>query len=226
MACPEKMRAKEIAEMAIRLMSVDDHPLIKVGLKGLFDTQEDFDLVTHCSEAKLALGLVREHKPDIVILDIKMPGMDGLVLARQIIAETCPPWIVLYAAEIGEEQMLEAIRIGVRGIVLKEMPPQLLLQCIRKVYTGEKWIERRSTSLTLEHMLRREAGARNIASVLTQREVLILKKVSTGLRNKEIATELFISEGTVKVHLHNIYEKIGVDGRLALLNYAREQGLL
>ena len=212
--------------MAIRLMSIDDHPLIQFGLRDLFKQQEDFELVAHCSEADKAVEFTRLHKPDIVILDINMPRMDGIAVARAILAEKRPPRIVIYAAVIEEEQMLEAVRAGVYGIVLKEMAPQLLVQCIRKVHAGEKWLERHSARLTLENMLRREAGARSIATLMTKREIAILRMVADGSRNKEIANALFISEGTVKVHLHNIYEKIGVGSRLALLSYAREKGLL
>ena len=211
--------------MTIRIMSVDDHPLIQFGLESLFKEQEDFELVTHCTDAKKAMELARQHQPDIVILDINMPDQDGLAIARAMLDEKLPAKIIIYAAEIEEEQMLEAIRAGVYGIVLKEMAPQLLVQCIRKVYGGEKWIERRTARLTLENMLRREAGARSIASLITKRENAILRMVANGARNKDVANALFISEGTVKVHLHNIYEKLGVDSRLALLRYAKDKGL-
>jgi len=211
--------------VAIRLLSIDDHPVILVGLEGLFQQQPDFELVAHCTEAKKALELVRLHQPDIVILDIKMPGTDGLTLAREMLTEKQAPRIVVYTAEMDENQMLEAIRIGVHGIVLKEMAPQLLVQCIRTVYGGEKWFERHSARLTLENILRRETGAREIAALITKRESAILRMVANGSRNKEIANTLYISEGTVKVHLHNMYEKLGVDSRLALLRYAQDKKL-
>ena len=211
--------------MTIRLMSVDNHPIIHLGLESLFKQQEDFELVAHCAEGQKALEFARLHQPDIVILDIKMSEVDGLLVAPGMLAENRPPRIVVYTAAIDEEQMLEAIRTGVHGIVLKEMSPQLLVQCIRKVYAGEKWIERRSAKLTLENMLRREAGARSIATLITKREITVLRMVANGSRNKEIANVLFISEGTVKVHLHNIYEKLGVNSRLALLRYTQDKGL-
>jgi DNA-binding NarL/FixJ family response regulator len=211
--------------VTIRLMSVDNHPIIHLGLESLFKQQEDFELVAHCTEGQKALEFARLHQPDIVILDIKMSEVDGLLVARGMLAEDRPPRIVVYTAAIDEEQMLEAIRAGVHGIVLKEMSPQLLVQCIRKVYAGEKWIERRSAKLTLENMLRREAGARSIATLITKREITVLRMVANGSRNKEIANVLFISEGTVKVHLHNIYEKLGVNSRLALLRYTQDKGL-
>jgi DNA-binding NarL/FixJ family response regulator len=212
--------------VAIRLMAVDDHPLILYGLESFLKLNKDFDVVALCSDTTKALELVRAHQPDIVILDIKLPGTDGLTIARAMLAEDNAPRIVIFAAEISEEQMLEAIRAGVYGIVLKEMAPQLLVQCLHKVYAGEKWLERRSARLSLENMLRREAGAREIAVLLTQRESIVLRMVANGMRNKEIANEIFISEGTVKVHLHNIYNKLGVDSRMGLLRYAQEKAIL
>jgi DNA-binding NarL/FixJ family response regulator len=212
--------------VTIRILPVDFHPIIHLGLESLFKQQEDLELVACCSEGQKALEFVRQHQPDIVILDINMPDVDGLAVVRAILAEKRPPRIVIYVAAIDEEQMLEAIRAGVQGIVLKEMAPQLLVQCVRKVYAGEQWLERRSAKMTLENMLRREAGARSIAALITKRESSILRMVVKGARNKDVANALFISEGTVKVHLHNIYEKLGVDSRLALLRYAQDKGML
>jgi DNA-binding NarL/FixJ family response regulator len=127
---------------------------------------------------------------------------------------------------LDEHEALKALRLGVGGIVLKEMEPQLLVQCVRKVHAGGQWLERHSTSRVLDRLLQREAGARELAGVLTPREREILRLVAGGLQNKAIAKELFISEGTVKIHLHNIYEKLRLDGRLALLRYAQEKGLV
>jgi DNA-binding NarL/FixJ family response regulator len=133
---------------------------------------------------------------------------------------------VLFTAELDEEQMLEAVHAGVQGIVLKEMKSQLLVQCIRKVHAGERWLDRRSTGVAIEKMLQREAGAYEIAAITTPREIQIIRLTAQGLHNKEIAAKLCISEGTVKVHLHNIYDKLHLNGRLALLCYAREKGLV
>jgi DNA-binding NarL/FixJ family response regulator len=122
--------------------------------------------------------------------------------------------------------MLEAIRLGVRGIVLKEMPPRLLVECVRAVHAGKHWLEKNIANRAIETMLRREAGARDLEGLLTDREIEITCAVANGLRNKVIADRLNISEGTVKVHLHNIYQKLELDGRLALTVYARTKGLV
>jgi len=212
--------------MPIRLIVADDHPLVLDGVENLFRLEEDFQLLARCTDGIETLKAVRQHRPDVVILDIRMPGKDGLTIAREMLAEKLPTRVVLLTAELEDDQLLEAIRSGVRGIVLKEMAPQLLVQCVRKVHAGEQWLDRRSTMVNLEKMLRREAAAREIATLITPREINILKMVAQGLKNKEIASSLFISEGTVKVHLHNICEKLHLKGRLALLHYAREKGLI
>ena len=212
--------------MPIRLVVADDHPLVLDGVENLFRLEEDFQLIAKCTDGIETMQAVRSHRPDVVILDIRMPGKDGLTIAREMLAEKLPTRVVLLTAELEDDQLLEAVRSGVRGIVLKEMAPQLLVQCVRKVHAGEQWIERCSTALNLEKMLRREAAAREIEALITPREISIVKMVAQGLKNKEIAGKLFITEGTVKVHLHNIFEKLQVKGRLALLHYAQEKGLL
>lgn len=213
-------------DMSITLVLADDHPLILNGLTNLFLLEEDLEVLESCTNGVDALQAVRMCQPDVVILDISMSGMSGLEVCRKVREDNLPTRLVLLTASLKEEEMAEAVQLGVQGIVLKEMAPQFLIQCIRKVHAGEQWVERRSTRQTLEKMLRREAGAREVAALLTPREIDLVRLVATGLRNKEIADKLFISEGTVKVHLHNIYEKLKIDGRMALLRYAQEKGLI
>jgi DNA-binding NarL/FixJ family response regulator len=212
--------------MPIRLVLADDHHFILDGLESLFRLEEDFQVVSRCTNGEETLKAVRQHRPDILILDIRMPRKDGLAIAREIQSEGLPTRIVLLTAELDEDQLLEAVRLGIQGIVLKEMAPQLLVQCIHKVHSGGQWLERNSTQLALEKMLKRSAGTREMANLLTAREIDLIRMIAKGLRNKEIADRLFISEGTVKVHLHHIYEKLGIDGRLALLRFAQDKGLV
>jgi DNA-binding NarL/FixJ family response regulator len=204
----------------------DDHPLILNGLENLFRPEKDLEVLARCTDGIETLKAVRKHRPDILVLDIRMPGKDGLEVAREMWKEKLPTRIVLLTAVLDERELLEAIKLGVQGIVLKEMAPSMLLSCIRKVHAGEQWIELRSAAQALEKMLRREAGTREIAAKLTPQELTIVRMVAGGLRNKEIADKIHISEGTVKVHLHNIYEKLHVNSRLALLRYAQEKGLV
>ncbi|HZS34692.1 MAG TPA: response regulator transcription factor [Methylomirabilota bacterium] len=212
--------------MPASLVLADDHPIVLDGLERLFTGQADLAVVARCVDGTEALRAVREHRPDVLVLDVRMPGLDGFAILRELRREALPTRVVLLSAELDEDQVLEAMRLGVRGVVLKEMAPRMLVECVRKVVAGEQWIERRSLGRALDRMLRREAGLREVAALLTAREIEIVRLVAEGLRNQAIAERLHISEGTVKVHLHNIYEKLGVDSRVALTVYAREKGLV
>jgi DNA-binding NarL/FixJ family response regulator len=211
--------------MPITLVLADDHPIFLNGLEDIFRSEPDFKVVARCAEGQAALRAVRQLKPDILILDLRMPKMDGLGVLREMQKEKLSTRVVVLTAAPDENELLEAIRLGVHGVVLKEMAPRLLIQCIRKVTAGEQWLEKRSVSLALERLLKREAAARQIAKILTPREIEIVRMVAEGLRNKVIAERLYLSEGTIKVHLHNIYEKVRVNSRLELARYARDQGL-
>jgi DNA-binding NarL/FixJ family response regulator len=212
--------------MAITLIVADDHPLILNGIENLFRLEKDLRIVARCLDGEATLKAVRKHKPDILVLDIRMPGMDGLGVLRQLRKEKLPTRVVILAAALDEEELAEAVRLGVRGLVLKELAPKLLVQCVRQVRAGDLWLEKRLVSRALEKLLQREAGRQGAAEVLTPREIGIVKQVAAGLRNTEIATRLFISEGTVKMHLHNIYQKLGLDSRFKLTRYAQEKGLV
>lgn len=212
--------------MAIRLVLADDHPLILEALANLFRREDGFEVVAVCMDGEGALRAVRQHRPDILILDLRMPGKSGLDVLREMAGERLPTRTVLLTAIIEDGEMLEAIRLGVGGVVLKEMASASVVQCVRKVHAGEPWLEKRSVSRALEKLLRREDGAREAAGLLTPRELEMVRMIGRGLRNKEIASQLAISEQTVKVHLSRIYAKLGVDGRLALLRYAEDKGLL
>jgi DNA-binding NarL/FixJ family response regulator len=133
---------------------------------------------------------------------------------------------VLLTAAVGDDEVVEAMKLGAVGLVLKEASPQTLLDGIRRVHRGEQWIERETVTRAFKRVLTREAAVSEAEATLTPREIEIVRMVSRGLRNKVIAERLAISEGTVKVHLHNIYEKFGVDGRLELVLCAQEKGLV
>jgi two-component system nitrate/nitrite response regulator NarL len=212
--------------MPIGLVLADDHPIVLDGLDHLFRQEEDFKVLARCRDGEETLQAVRKHHPDVLILDLRMPGKDGLAVLREVRKEKLATRVVLLTAEMSDAEALEAIRLRVNGVVLKEMAPQLLVKCIRKVHAGGQWWEKRSLGRAMETMLRREAGEREIAGVLTPRELQIVRLVASGLHNKEIADKLGISEGTVKIHLHHIYEKLHVDGRLELTLYAQDKGLV
>jgi len=210
----------------VTVVLADDHPLMRKALNDLLSSERDFTVLAQCANGDEALRAVRAHRPDILVLDLRMPGRDGLSVMREMKAEKLPTRVVLLAASLDDEEMLEASRLGVRGVVLKEMTPRLLVQCIRKVHAGEPWLERRTAARAFETLLRREAGAREIGKVLTPREIEIARMAAMGLRNKAIGDRMSISEGTVKTHLHNIYEKVHVQSRAELVLYCREKGIV
>ena len=212
--------------MSIRLILADDHPPILQGLTLLLRQEPDFEVLAGCRNGEETLQAVRQFQPDVLILDILMPGKDGLAVLRELRQLEIPTRVILLTAAIDEDNLLEAMRLGVGGVVLKEMAVPLLIQCVRKVYAGDQWLERHSIARAMEKMLRRESGTREVAQLLTSRELEIVRLAASGLRNKEIANKLAISEGTVKIHLHRSYEKLHVDSRIALLRYAQTKGLV
>jgi two-component system nitrate/nitrite response regulator NarL len=212
--------------MSIRVVLVDDHPIVLQGLQHLFERQADFEVVSCCEDAASAIEAVRAQHPDVLVLDLRMRGANGLDVLRTMSNERIPCRTVLLTAAITEDQVLEAVKLGAAGLVLKESPPDTLVSCVRRVHQGEKWIDEDTVSRALRSALDREAAAREASLTLTPREIEIVRMVARGLRNKAIAERLSISEGTVKVHLHNIYEKFGVDGRLELVLCAQQKGLI
>jgi DNA-binding NarL/FixJ family response regulator len=212
--------------MPIRIVLADDHTMVLQGLELLLRQEPDFQVLACCRNGDETLRAVRQYRPDILILDLAIPGKDGLAVLRELHHEELPTRVVLLTAALDEDDTLEALRLGVGGVVLKEMTVPLLIQCVRKVHAGDLWLEKRSISRALDKMLRREAGAREMAKVLTPREIEVIRLVANGMRNKEIAQRLAISEGTVKIHLHRSYEKLHVDNRLELLRYAQAKGLV
>jgi DNA-binding NarL/FixJ family response regulator len=212
--------------MSIRLVLADDHPPILQGLTLLLRQEPDLEVLAVCRDGEETLQAVRQFQPDVLILDILMPGKDGLAVLRELRQLEISTRVILLTAAIDEDNLLEAMRLGVGGVVLKEMAVPLLIQCVRKVHAGDQWLERHSIGRAMEKMLRREAGTREVAKLLTPRELEIVRLAASGLRNKEIAGKLAISEGTVKIHLHRSYEKLHVDSRIALLRYAQTKGLV
>jgi DNA-binding NarL/FixJ family response regulator len=209
----------------IRLVIADDHALVLKGLQALFATEPGLAVVAACATGEQTIRAVRQLHPDVLVLDLRMRSLDGLAVLKILNAQSIRPRTVLLAAEIDDDQTLEAVRLGVAAVVLKEMAPHLLIECIRKVHAGERWVERQSVGRALEGMLRREAGLRDLRQALTNRELDTVRMIVLGLRNAEIARRLSVSEGTVKSHLHHIYEKLGVKGRMSLLLLAQQKGL-
>ncbi len=210
----------------IKLVVADDHPIVLQGLRHLFERQSDFVVAACCADGHSAIDAVRAHQADIVVLDLRMPGSSGLDALRLLAGQQLPCRAVLLTATITQDQVVEAVKLGARGLVLKESSPETLLSCIRRVHQGEQWIDRDTVTRAFRTVLDRESATREASETLTAREIEIVRMIGQGMRNRVIAAQLSISEGTVKVHLHNIYEKIGVDGRLELVLFAQQKGLI
>lgn len=211
--------------MTIRTVIADDHPLVLDGLEQLFRVEPDITVVARCRDVDETLRALRAHTPDVLVLDLLMPGGGGLELLRALSYGPSATRIVLLTAVIDDDQLLEAIRLGVHGVVLKDMAPQLLVDAVREIHRGAQWLEQGLGGRALRRLLTREQRASRSASLLSPREREIVRMVASGLRNRAIAEKLGIGEGTVKVHVHHIYEKLDVNGRVELVLYARDNGL-
>jgi len=208
-----------------RVVLADSHPIVLDALDRLFGAAPDFRVAARCGTTAETLAAVREHRPDLVVVEPTLPGADRTSIVHLLRREKSTAHIVLFAAALGDGEALEALRLGVRGMVLKEQDPQQLLQCARKVLAGGHWIEKNAASQALEMLLRREAGVRELRTVLTPRELDLVRMVCDGLGNEAVAERLAISRGTVKVHLHHIYRKLRIRGRVELILYAQRHQL-
>ena len=208
----------------IRLVLADDHPIVLAGLERLFSLEPDFEIVARALNGDEALRFVRHFRPDILLLDLRMPGKDGLTVLREMIGEQLPTRAVVLTAVDGDD-VLEAIQLGVRGLVLKDMAPKLLVRCIREVHAGGKWLDRDSATHAVDKLLTREIGMQAFARTLTPRELEVACMTAKGMPNKAVADKLSITEGTTKLHLHHVYQKLNVDGRMGLMRYLQSRGL-
>ena len=209
----------------IRLILADDHSIVLDGLRRLFESEPDFEVVATCADGAAALDAVRSKTCDVLVLDLKMPGKTGLEVLQAMSDEHVPCRTVLLTAALKDDEVVQALKLGAMGVVLKESEPGALLECVRRVQQGEQWIDRETLSRAFGRVMMRASATREASRNLTPRELEIVRMIAQGLRNKAVAERLSISEGTVKIHLHNIYEKLGVDGRLELVLFAQEKGL-
>ena len=219
-------RGGRASSARIRLVLADEHPIVLDGLGSLFRAQPDIRLMARCATSGETLSAVRVHRPHVLVLDPHLPGLHGVTILHRLQRDHTDTSVVLFVASLTDEDAIEALRLGVRGMVLKEQAPQQLVHCVRKVHAGEQWIEKTAIGHVLATLLRREAGARAAATVLTPRELEIVRMVAHGLGNETMAQRLEISPGTVKVHLHHVYRKLKLAGRVELVLYAREKQLL
>ena len=213
------------APAPISLVLVDRGCFTIEGMKHVFASELDMRVVTGCADYKLVPSALQTHRPDVVVLSISRP--DDFTLVERIAAlrtgEGLTTKTIVMRDQIGDEEVLWALRHGVAAVVLKEMPPSSLVRCVRKIHSGGQWVESHSVGKVVERMLQREAGAAELARTLTIREVQVVRLMSKGLSNRGIAIELHVSEGTIKTHLHHVYEKLQVRSRIELTLYARDR---
>jgi DNA-binding NarL/FixJ family response regulator len=214
------------AKPNIDVVLAEGHPMLLAGMEYLIAAHEDLRVVARCTTGEQALRAVRQQQPHVLVSDLLLPDKSGLAVLRDLTSELKQTRVILLAHRILQTEMVEAVRLGAKGVILTEMPDATLVRCIRKVHGGGTWLETQAMASVMETLLSRDAGAREAAQLLTPRELQILRDVATGLRNKPIGARLGIAEGTVKIHLHNIYEKLKITGRLELILFARDRGWL
>jgi two-component system nitrate/nitrite response regulator NarP len=201
----------------IRLIVADDHPLVLRGIEGLFDPAE-FQVSLYADGA-VAMEAIERGACDVAVLDIAMPGLSGIEILKRVRAGGLPVKIVLLTSSIDDDKLVGVLRERVDGLLLKEAAADVLVTCVRAVCRGEMWIDREPMARALKRL------AAPPPARLTEREAEVAQLVALGLRNKEIAYRASISEGTVKMHLHKIYEKLGLGSRTELVLHLRDKGL-
>jgi DNA-binding NarL/FixJ family response regulator len=207
-------------DMAIRVVLIDDHPLVLNGVEQLLRSGTDFDVVAACGTANEGIAAVQSLRPDVVVLDLKLPDIEGLDVLRLLNPTTVR--VVVLTASVDEDEWLDAARLGARAVVLKAMAPRILEECIRTVHAGGYELRVGDVDLS-KRLTERRAAESELATVLTPRELDIIRLVAAGLDNQQIASRLSISIGTAKIHLHHVYDKLHLGGRRDLQLYLRNK---
>src|SRR3984885_820654 len=212
---------------AVRILVADDHAIFRDGLRKLLEGSDDVSIIGEASNGNEAIKMMAKLKPDILLLDLRMPEKDGLGVLEEINFDTVTTRVIVLTAAEDDRDVVRAMRLGARGVVLKQSASDLLLKSIRKVNDGEIWLDNRMTAEVIDAFKKSsEAGQRREKPLLSDREKEIVQLVAQGFRNREIGEKLFISEQTVKNHLHNIFDKLGVSDRLELALYAIHHRLI
>jgi DNA-binding NarL/FixJ family response regulator len=222
----------------IRIVVADDHPIFRDGLCKLLALEEDFEVVAQAQDGRQVLEVLEQLEPDILLLDLRMPLLDGLATLQKLQAGKTKTRIIVLTASDDKNEFVQAMKFGTSGIVLKQTATEQLIKSIRKVYAGEMWLDSTTTAAVIRQFVAGEdapppppialvasQGRERERSPLSQREREIVALVAQGFKNKEMAEKMFISEQTVKNHLHNIFDKLGVSDRLELALFAIHNNL-
>ncbi len=215
--------------MAIRVLIVDDQILVRTGFKMILQAQPDIHVVGEAGDGEQALGLVRTLKPDVVLMDIRMPGMDGIEATRQITSERLPTRVVILTTYDLDEYVFDALAAGASGFLLKHVPPEDLVQGVRVTAAGEALLAPSVTRRLIEEFAKQRPSSHaptDQLQALTERELEVLRLLSRGLSNGEIATELHVGEATVKTHVAHLLDKLELRDRIQAVIYAYEVGLI
>jgi len=201
----------------IRLLSVDDHPLLRQGVAAIINSQPDMQLVGEACSGSEGIQKFREHQPDVTLMDLRLPDMSGIDTMIAIRTEFSSARIIMLTTFEGDVEIQRALEAGARGYLLKSMPPKDLVEVIRQVHAGKKRVPAELAAQLAEHLS---------DEALTEREVDVLRHVAGGNRNRDIAERLFISEETVKVHVKHIMEKLGASDRTQAVAIGVRRGII
>jgi two-component system, NarL family, nitrate/nitrite response regulator NarL len=212
----------------IRVIVIDDHKAVRKGLSLLIQSQPGFEAVGEASNATEALIVAEREQPDVILLDLDLGNESGVEMIPELLATANCARVLVLTGLRDQEEHRRAMLCGAMGVVLKENPPEVLLKAIQKIHSGEIWYDRLKLGSIVADILRGHAREQNPegakAATLTQREKEVVALVSQGLKNKQIADKLFISDTTVRHHLTAIFAKLGVSNRLELIIYTFTEG--
>jgi RNA polymerase sigma factor (sigma-70 family) len=204
------------ASPALRVILADDHPVFLNGLRALLQTDPMFEVVATCPNGKAALQAILESKPDLAVLDVSMPGCTGVEVLAELGNRGFSTRVILLTASAGDHEIVEAVARGAYGLMLKDTAADTLLECMKSVSVGRRWLPSDLVEAAVEREEGKRAKVSQLDSALTVREREIVTLVAEGQSNKEIARRLGLTDGTVKIHLHNIYRKLEVHNRTSL----------